>query len=625
MGRKNQKRQTEMSKQLEEKCKSLKALESRRLTELRNQLQEKQLESEQVWSKLTNTWAAEKITKDTKIDELKAALEMAREQQLATEQAWKTAIEEEKLEKLAQVNKLVERVKGMEVKQHKIRQDMERKLRNVQEQAQEKYQKSVRQMQEEYQMKLEQEVQRYTSGQSQREKIDPIARKAEDKLISQQRALETAKRMLHQGRGEAESPEMDWDYYGVQNQTAGQPQHVRGAQIPGRVTGERKELPKRAASTPLEEESYSRSYGTFGLSAVGKQYSCENCQKKHEPPLCACPNCEGPHLISKCPFSGIPEGETVPKTKYVEPWSRCDVCYLCHQGTCPCARCGELAHIAADCVVAGMEDWSKIPTTKQSRQDQVSPEKRKSQTTVEKMMWCGKCGVSHPQNESCKYPDVSKSLWCPTCGGRQNDHIKGCPVQRGTSILQVCKRCEGEGHTQENCTATGVPCYKCGEMGHLADECTQMGRFALRHQIYDPSPRETRPYCYRCKEEGHITENCAQASGVPERENEKDRYQEAYKELCQRDPIASMDETTTEYPSQDYRQLDQLLEERRHLRERTPRRDLDKKKYQPRRLIEQGKIDLGLPRTAWTPHRDSASHEIYPIPEDEEERGSNNQ
>ena len=86
-----------------------------------------------------------------------------------------------------------------------------------------------------------------------------------------------------------------------------------------------------------------------------------------------------------------------------------------------------------------------------------------------------------------------------------------------------------------------------------------------------------------------------------------------------------MDETMTEYPSQDYRQIDELLEERKRLRERTPKRDLDKKKYQPRRLIEQGKIDLGLPRTAWTPHRDSASHEIYPIPEDEEQRGSNNQ
>ena len=62
------KRQTEMSKQLEEKCKSLKNLESKQLTELRNQLQEKQLEAEQAWSKLTDTWAAEIITKDSKID-----------------------------------------------------------------------------------------------------------------------------------------------------------------------------------------------------------------------------------------------------------------------------------------------------------------------------------------------------------------------------------------------------------------------------------------------------------------------------------------------------------------------------------------------------------------------------
>ena len=95
--------------------------------DLRNQLQEKQLEAEQVWSQLTNNWAAEKTTKDSKIDELKAALEMAREQQLASEQAWKTTIEEEKMEKLAQVNKLIERVKGMEVQQHEITQDMEQK------------------------------------------------------------------------------------------------------------------------------------------------------------------------------------------------------------------------------------------------------------------------------------------------------------------------------------------------------------------------------------------------------------------------------------------------------------------------------------------------------------------
>ena len=103
------------------------------------------------------------------------------------------------------------------------------------------------------------------------------------------------------------------------------------------------------------------------------------------------------------------------------------------------------------------------------------------------------------------------------------------------------------------------------------------------------------------------------------------KYQEAYEELRRRDPIASMDETATEYPSQDYRQLNQLLEERRHLREQTPRRELDKKNYQPRRLVGPDKIELGLPKTAWTPHRDSALHKIYPIPEDEGEGRSSGQ
>ena len=343
-----------MSKKLEEQSKNLKALESKRLIELRNQLQEKQHESEQVWSELTNTWAAEKITKDTKINELKAALEVAKEQQLAIEQTWRTTMKKEQLEKLDQVNKLVEKIRGMEVKQSEIKQDLEQRLKNAQEIAQEKYQKNVRQIQEEYQIKLEQEIQRHTSEQSQNEKIDSKTRKADDKLVSQQRALETVRRMLHQDRGKIESPEMDWDYYGAQDQIMRQPQQVQGVQMPEKeMRTERRELPKRAASTPLEEESYSRSYSTFGLSAVGKQYSCENCQ--------------GPHLMSKCPYSGIPEGETVPKTRYAETWKRCEVCHLCHQGTCPCARCGELAHMATDCVVSTMEDWSKIPTTKRTR------------------------------------------------------------------------------------------------------------------------------------------------------------------------------------------------------------------------------------------------------------------
>ena len=115
-----------MSQHLEEKCKNIKTLESKRLTELQNQLQEKQLEAERHWSKLTNTWVADKISKDSKIDKLKAALEAATEQQAVMEHAWETAIENEKTEKLAQVNNLIEKVKSMEIKQQEIRQDMEK-------------------------------------------------------------------------------------------------------------------------------------------------------------------------------------------------------------------------------------------------------------------------------------------------------------------------------------------------------------------------------------------------------------------------------------------------------------------------------------------------------------------
>ena len=92
-------------------------------------------------------------------------------------------------------------------------------------------------------------------------------------------------------------------------------------------------------------------------------------------------------------------------------------------------------------------------------------------------------------------------------------------------------------------------------MGYLAGKCTQMGRFAMRHQIYYPPSQGSRPFCQQCEEEGHWMKDCTRATKVPEKETVMNRYQEAYEELCSRDPIASMDETVTEYPSRDYRQI----------------------------------------------------------------------
>ena len=128
--------------------------------------------------------------------------------------------------------------------------------------------------------------------------------------------------------------------------------------------------------------------------------------------------------------------------------------------------------------------------------------------------------------------------------------MKGCPAERGTSVINICQKCGKEGHTQENCVLTRVPCYKCGEVGHIAGKCTRMGRFALRHQIYDPPSLELRPFCQLCKEEGHWAKDCNKATTFGEKGPELDKYQVAYEDLRRRDPIASMDETATEYPSQ---------------------------------------------------------------------------
>ena len=75
-----------------------------------------------------------------------------------------------------------------------------------------------------------------------------IVGRVDDKTSSHRKALETAKKMLHQGRGKLRLPKMDWDYYGMHAHD--REQDKSGAEIP-RIANER-ELPKRAASTSLE-------------------------------------------------------------------------------------------------------------------------------------------------------------------------------------------------------------------------------------------------------------------------------------------------------------------------------------------------------------------------------------
>ena len=164
-------------------------------------------------------------------------------------------VKEEKIEKNTQVNKLIEKVKGMEIKQSEIKCEMEQKLKNLQEQAQERYQRNAQLMQEEYKKKYDQEVQQYIMTQFAKSEIEPVSnvKESDDKITSQGKALETAKQMVHPIRGESKSPEMDWDYYGTQDRA--QEQSIQGDRITnvGRDKVDEREVSKRAASTPLEE------------------------------------------------------------------------------------------------------------------------------------------------------------------------------------------------------------------------------------------------------------------------------------------------------------------------------------------------------------------------------------
>ena len=105
-------------------------------------------------------------------------------------------------------------------------------------------------------------------------------------------------------------------------------------------------------------------------------------------------------------------------------------------------------------VPTSMEEWTKLSPAKRPKRDQVTPERKRTHVLNTDLMWCGKCGVSHSPKEPCKYPDVLKSLQCSSCGSRQNDHVKGCPTVKRTTMIKICHKCGEEGHVQENYTLT---------------------------------------------------------------------------------------------------------------------------------------------------------------------------
>ena len=272
----------------------------------------------------------------------------------------------------------------------------------------------------------------------------------------------------------------------------------------------------------------------------------------------------------------------------------CQVCYINHQGECPCKICEGIGHSVAECPLVKQQRW-RSRSTSRGKRDQISPERAWREFQNENrhnLKWCGDCGITHHVEAGCLGPVVDKSLWCAACGMTTTTHLRGCTGIRGCS--QLCYLCRMPGHLAKACKK----CFICGDRGHGKD-CPE---------------KIKEPRCRKCGNDQHISRYCQ----VPT------RMGKLYEELVKKDPLGSIDESiySPEFTKDELdEQIKKLQEEkqkcyaqqnplirgvnvdkREHWKE-TPRHSAEERpQFKPRNL--ESRVTLGVPRNQWTPYRD---------------------
>ena len=238
-----------------------------------------------------------------------------------------------------------------------------------------------------------------TIPQSRRSFESEEKRKGREAAISE---VETMENNTIRNDSSMQSPESgEWDYF-MRLEGETRQEYRRGV---------------RSASTPLEE---TLTLPSLEVTAVGNDYFCENCSKKHGPPMCPCPICETRgHSAEVCPVKDVPESENLnnqDRAKNINNWSLCVFCETRHQGRCPCEHCNSLGHIFMNCPEYKLKMQQKPESEPRRRgRNQVTPDKERRNT--EREMLCGKCSTRHPVQGPCNMSISDRSLRCPHCGG----------------------------------------------------------------------------------------------------------------------------------------------------------------------------------------------------------------
>ena len=120
------------------------------------------------------------------------------------------------------------------------------------------------------------------------------------------------------------------------------------------------------------------------------------------------------------------------------PQGQCPNCDVPHPGTCPCAWCDQLGHIAQDCI-AHFADRSM-----QAR----FPKREKVPKMPLKHYECRRCGGTHPFNIYC--PTIKDPLVipgeCRSCGTITKEHANDCQYVAIKNNIGLCTYCQGQDH-----------------------------------------------------------------------------------------------------------------------------------------------------------------------------------